>query len=100
MSLSGWYNVLGFLPLEWMMGMNIKNRIVERLAREVAAETGESMTSAIQIALEERLGRLRRMRDVTERRRRIDEILAALPPVPPGVTSDHSDLYDDGGLPA
>lgn len=82
------------------MGLNIKNPIVERLAKELATETGESMTSAIQVALEERLERLRRNRDVSERKRRIKEILASLPPVPPGVTSDHSDLYGDDGLPA
>jgi antitoxin VapB len=82
------------------MGMNIKNPIVERLAKELAAETGETMTSAIQVALEERLERLRRERDVAEKIRRIDEIVESLPPVPPGVTSDHSDLYDEKGLPA
>ena len=82
------------------MGMNIKNPTVERLAKELAAETGETMTSAIQKALEERLQRLRRERDVAEKIRRIDALLDTLPPVPPGVTSDHSDLYDDDGLPA
>jgi antitoxin VapB len=86
--------------MEAEMGMNIKNPTVERLAKELAAETGETMTSAIQIALEERLERLRRERDVAEKIRRIDEILARSGPTPPGVTSDHSDLYDDDGLPA
>ncbi len=82
------------------MGMNIKNERVERLAKELAAETGESITGAVQVALEERLARLRRERDVEERIRRIDEILARSGPTPPGVTSDHSDLYDEDGLPA
>jgi antitoxin VapB len=88
--------------MEWSaaMGMNIKNPIVERLAKELADETGETMTSAIQVALEERLQRLRRERDVAEKLRRIDEILARSGPTPPGATSDHSDLYDDDGLPA
>ena len=81
------------------MGMNIKNPQVERLAKELAAETGETMTSAIQIALEERLERLRWQRDVAEKKRRLREILDSLPPPPPGVTSDHSDLYDEFGLP-
>ncbi|HLX09042.1 MAG TPA: type II toxin-antitoxin system VapB family antitoxin [Thermoanaerobaculia bacterium] len=44
------------------MALSIKNRIVERLAREVAAETGESLTAAIQYSLEERLERLKRSR--------------------------------------
>lgn len=82
------------------MGMNIKNETVERLARELAAETGETMTSAIQAALEERLERLRQQRDVEEKIRRIDEVLARSGPTPPGLTSDHSHLYDDDGLPA
>ena len=82
------------------MGMNIKNPTVERLAKELAEETGETMTSAIQVALEERLQRLRRERDVAEKIRRIDAVLDSLPPVPPGVTSDHSDLYGEDGLPA
>ena len=81
------------------MGMNIKNPTVERLAKELAAETGETMTSAIQKALEERLQRLRRERDVAEKKRRIRELVDSLPPPPPGVTSDHSDLYDENGLP-
>jgi antitoxin VapB len=81
------------------MGMNIKNPTVERLAKELAAETGETMTSAIQTALEERLQRLRRERDVAEKKRRVRELLDSLPPPPPGVTSDHSDLYDEYGLP-
>ncbi|MEJ6781840.1 type II toxin-antitoxin system VapB family antitoxin [Aminobacter sp. Piv2-1] len=82
------------------MGMNIKNERVERLARELAAETGETMTSAVQVALEERLERLRKDRDVAEKLRRIDEIIARSGPTPPGLTSDHSDLYGDDGLPA
>ncbi|HEY6630994.1 MAG TPA: type II toxin-antitoxin system VapB family antitoxin [Rhizobiaceae bacterium] len=85
--------------MEAFMGMNIKNPGVERLAKELAKETGESMTAAIQGALEEKLQRLRRERDVKEKIRRIDELLATIPPPPPGVTSDHSDLYDEWGLP-
>jgi antitoxin VapB len=82
------------------MGLNIKNGDVQALARQVAAETGESLTGAIKVALEERLARLHRQRNVDEKIRRIDAILAKLPPAPSGVTSDHSDLYDDNGLPA
>ncbi|WP_198174285.1 type II toxin-antitoxin system VapB family antitoxin [Mesorhizobium xinjiangense] len=81
------------------MGMNIKNPRVEQLAKDLAAETGETMTSAIQGALEEKIERLRRERDVAEKMRQVDEILARIPPPPPGVTSDHSDLYDEWGLP-
>lgn len=81
------------------MGMSIKNSDVEQLAKQVAAETGESLTAAIKVALEERLERLRHQREVAEKKRRLREILDSLPPPPPGVTSDHSDLYDEYGLP-
>lgn len=81
------------------MGLNIKNERVEKLAKEVAGETGETLTAAIQVALEERLARLHRNRDIEERRRRIREIVESFGPVPAGVTSDHSDLYDEWGLP-
>lgn len=81
------------------MGLNIKSDEVQVLARTLAAETGETLTGAIKVALKERLARLRRERNVEEKRRAIREILDALPPVPPGVTSDHSDFYDEWGLP-
>lgn len=41
------------------MGLSIKNPKAENLAREVARETGESITEALIRALEERLLRLR-----------------------------------------
>ncbi len=41
------------------MALSIKNEKAERLAREVARETGESLTSAVLHALEERLERLK-----------------------------------------
>ena len=40
------------------MALNIKNPAAEKLAREVAGQTGESLTEAIQRSLEERLERL------------------------------------------
>ncbi len=81
------------------MGMNIKNERVERLARQLADETGKSMTGAIEQALEAEIARLHRERDVAERKRRIREIVDSFGPVPEGMTSDHSDLYDEWGLP-
>jgi antitoxin VapB len=41
------------------MGLSIRNEKAERLAREVAAISGENITQAIVHALEERLERLR-----------------------------------------
>ncbi len=83
------------------MGLNIKNDEVHRLAREVAARTGETMTHAIQTALEERLARLCADTATTREARtaRVQAILDSLPPVPPGASSNHDDLYDEFGLP-
>ncbi len=41
------------------MPISIRNEKAESLAREVAQETGESITQAITMALEERLARVR-----------------------------------------
>jgi len=85
--------------MEAIMGMNIKSEKAQRLARQLAAETGQSMTKAIENALEDQLVRLARHKEREYRFRRVREIVDSLPPPPPGVTSDHSDLYDEIGLP-
>jgi antitoxin VapB len=41
------------------MPLTIKNTEVERLARAVASETGESLTEAVRHSLEQRLDRIR-----------------------------------------
>jgi antitoxin VapB len=46
---AGWQNV--------RMGISTRNEQTEKLARELARETGESLTTAIRRALEERLER-------------------------------------------
>lgn len=79
------------------MALNIKNSEAERLAHEVAALTGESLTGAIAVALRERLERLRAPT--------ADDLLAIgrdaaarWPKDQLGV--DHGDLlYDDLGMP-
>lgn len=86
------------------MSLNIKNEQAEQLARQLAAETGESVTRAVIVAVSERLDRVRRedARTVAERIARIREIGAdsAGRWVEPYRTADHSDLlYDDAGLP-
>ncbi|MCO5082182.1 MAG: type II toxin-antitoxin system VapB family antitoxin [Rhizobiaceae bacterium] len=82
------------------MSLNIKSERAHELARELARETGMSMTSAVEKALEDQLMRIHRHAEREYRYQRIREIVSSLPPVPQGVTSDHSDLYDDDGLPA
>jgi len=85
--------------MEVAMGMNIKNERVERLAKQLATETGQTITGAIEQALAGELRRLRLNDDYATRRARVEEILKRSGPTAPGVTSDHSDLYDDIGLP-
>jgi antitoxin VapB len=81
------------------MGLNIKNQRVERLAKQLALETGQSITGAIEQALEGEFRRLRRSDDYETRKARIEAIIKRSGPTAPGVTSDHSDLYDEIGLP-
>lgn len=48
------------------MALSIKNETAERLARHIAAETGESLTEAILHSLEERLERLKGRRSAPD----------------------------------
>ena len=83
------------------MGLNIKNDEAHRLAQELAALTGESMTAAVTAAVRERLDRVRRERGVTlaDRLLKIGRECAARLKEP--IRSvDHADLlYDERGLP-
>lgn len=83
------------------MAFSIKNDEADRLARELAATTGESLTEAVLIALRERLQREedRRRTGVAERLRRLAIEVSALP-----IIDDRSDDeligYDEDGLPS
>ena len=85
--------------MERDVGINIKSERVELLARRLAAETGQSLTGAIAQALDGELRRLRQDSDFKARKAKVKEILRRSGPVPKGITSDHSDLYDEHGLP-
>jgi antitoxin VapB len=85
--------------MEVEMGMNIKSERAHVLAKRLSKETGDSITSVVEKALEEKLLKLERSREKAGRLLLIRNIVAKLGPVPPGVTSDHSDLYDEWGLP-
>ena len=83
------------------MGISIKNDRTEQLARELARETGESLTAAITRALEERLARLEGRRSPEERLalaravlRRMDSL-----PVLDARAPDEILGYDEHGLP-
>jgi antitoxin VapB len=83
------------------MALSIKSIEVERLAREIATKTGESLTGAIQKALQERLDRIRRERrsqilasQLQEILRRVDQL-----PVLDSRSADEILGYDEHGLP-
>jgi len=82
------------------MGMNIKSEAAHRMAKLVAKRTGTTVTSAVETALKEKLERLDRSHDAEAKYQRIKKLVESLPPAPAGLTSDHSDLYDEDGLPA
>lgn len=56
------------------MALNIKDVGADRLARELAAETGESITVAVTIAVRERLDRLRGAVPRERRRQELTQI--------------------------
>jgi len=83
------------------MALSIRNPEVDRLAREVARETGENMTEAILHALEERLARLGARTaapSLADRLHRIQTRVARLP-VLDSRGPDEILGYDDAGLP-
>lgn len=56
------------------MALNIKDAAADRLARELASETGESITTAVTIAVRERLERLRGAVPRERRRQELERI--------------------------
>lgn len=83
------------------MPLSLKNPEAERLAREVASRTGETLTTAIVVALRERLTRLRHRptkRRLRDELREISERCAALPTLDER-TADEIIGYDERGLP-
>lgn len=83
------------------MALSIKNDEADRLARELAELTGESITEAILLSLRERLERKRAVRDnrpLADRLMEIGQHCASLPVVDDR-TPDEILGYDDNGLP-
>jgi antitoxin VapB len=84
-----------------IMPISIRDPETDRLAREVAALTGETITGAIAVALRERLAREKARR----RGGRVQRLLAlgercASHMDQPFSSTDHGDLlYDEAGLP-
>ena len=83
------------------MALSLKDPEVDRLAREVAARTGETLTAAVAAALRERLARLkgrRRRRPLRDDLREIARRCAALPTLDDR-SADEIVGYDERGLP-
>jgi antitoxin VapB len=83
------------------MALSVKHPEADRLAREVAARTGETLTTAIVVALRERLARLRgrpRRRRLRDELREIARRCAELPTLDDRSTDDILG-YDERGLP-
>ena len=82
------------------MALSIKDPETDRLARELAAITGESLTDAIRQALRDRLARTARrpQRGIRAEVRRIQERVARLP-VLDNRTPDEIVGYDEHGVP-
>jgi antitoxin VapB len=85
----------------WIMSLNIKNAETHRLIQELAALTGETQTTAVTIAVRERLKRVRQLREAGL----AEQLLAIGADTAPRLrepwrSADHSDLlYDEKGLP-
>ena len=83
------------------MGLNIKNEETHKLVRKLAVLTGESMTTAIRVAVQERTERV-----VTAGQRGLAERLLAIGKAAaplwrePFRSTEHGDLlYGEDGLP-
>jgi antitoxin VapB len=83
------------------MPLSIKNEETERLARQVAEATGESITTAIRHSLEERLARLRHRRSTQVEIEQLHEILSRVDALPRLDSRSEDEIlgYNEIGLP-
>lgn len=83
------------------VAMSIKNDETERLARQVAHETGESLTEAIQKALQERWERLKARRRSQVLADQVDDLLRRVDALPTLDSRPDDEIlsYDQHGMP-
>jgi antitoxin VapB len=83
------------------MPLSIKNDATERLARQVARETGESLTEAIQKALEERWERLKAKRRNRLLSGQLEDVLRRVDAMPTLDSRPDDEIlgYDEHGAP-
>ena len=84
------------------MALNIKDPETDRLARELAEATRESITVATRIALQERLARVRARRNVAGPGAELDAMIerGRARQAHDGCSAEETMTYDDPGLPA
>lgn len=82
------------------MAVNLKSSEADRLARELARLTGERITTAVTVALRERLERVRRERSLDpERLLALGRAVAARLDARSRTVDHGALLYDERGLP-
>ena len=83
------------------MALSIKNDETERLARQVARETGESLTLAIQKALQERWERLKARRRSQVLVGQVEDLLRRVDALPNLDSRPEDEIlgYDEHGAP-
>ena len=83
------------------MALSIKNEETERLARQVAGETGESLTEAIQKALQERWERLKSKRRSHILASQVEDLLRRVDALPTLDSRPADEIlgYDEHGMP-
>ena len=83
------------------MPLSIKNDETERLARQVASETGESLTEAIQKALQERWERLKAKRCSHVLAGQVEDLLRRVDALPTLDSRPEDEIlgYDEHGMP-
>lgn len=84
------------------MAINIKDSETDRLAREVAKRTGETITDAIRTALQERLRRLVGRYTAPTKRERLYEILTRVDALPRLDARSEDEIlgYEESGIPS
>jgi antitoxin VapB len=83
------------------MPLSIKNEATERLARQVASATGESLTEAIHKALQERWQQLRAKRRGGVLAGQIEDLLGRVDTMPTLDSRPDDEIlgYDEHGVP-
>jgi antitoxin VapB len=83
------------------MALSIKNSETERLARQEASETGESLTEAIQKALQERWERLKTRRRSHVLAAQVEDLLRRVDALPILDSRSEDEIlgYDEHGMP-